>query len=185
MSGLLGQRRVFKGVSSGQGTIRDLLCIAFAQEILVPSRTLLIVAPWITNIVIFNNRNSHYSALNPEWSERDIGLIAVLVQLIRSGTSLHIAYRPNNHNEIFSKAMMEACQEGGVGGEFRMVSIETLHTKGILADTWLLTGSMNLTRNGVEMNDEYVAYDTRPRALAEARISFRDLFNSTDAKSNG
>jgi hypothetical protein len=31
---------------------------------------------------------------------------------------------------------------------------------------------MNLTYNGLELNDEMVVYDTRPKTIAEARLNF-------------
>jgi phosphatidylserine/phosphatidylglycerophosphate/cardiolipin synthase-like enzyme len=42
----------------------------------------------------------------------------------------------------------------------------------VLLKRGLLTGSMNLTYNGLELNDEMVVYDTTPKTLAEARLNF-------------
>ena len=47
-----------------------------------------------------------------------------------------------------------------------------LHTKGVLLKRGLLTGSMNLTHNGLELNDEMVVYDTTLKTIAEARLNF-------------
>jgi phosphatidylserine/phosphatidylglycerophosphate/cardiolipin synthase-like enzyme len=42
----------------------------------------------------------------------------------------------------------------------------------VLLKRGLLSGSMNLTYNGLELNDEMVVYDTAAKTLAEARLNF-------------
>ena len=37
----------------------------------------------------------------------------------------------------------------------------------------LLSGSMNLTYSGLELNDELVLFETSPEAVAQARLAFR------------
>ena len=175
MSTVQTQRRIFKGPSTTQTAIRDLLTIAFANEVLVPGARLVIVAPWISDVAVFDNRASEFSGLNPEWSHKEIGLVEVLLQLARAGTRLDIATRTDEHNQRFIRRMRDQSEEAGVSDSIRLVEIENLHTKGILADTWVILGSMNLTRNGIEINEEFVAYDIAPHVIADARLNF-DLY---------
>jgi hypothetical protein len=63
--------------------------------------------------------------------------------------------------------------EAGVDDRLEILLVERLHTKGILTATGLLSGSMNLTYSGVELNDECVVFDTCPEAVAKARLAFR------------
>jgi phosphatidylserine/phosphatidylglycerophosphate/cardiolipin synthase-like enzyme len=53
-----------------------------------------------------------------------------------------------------------------------------LHTKGVLTKRGLLIGSMNLTYNGLELNDEVVVFDTTLKSLAEARLNFESYIET-------
>jgi PLD-like domain len=172
------QRRIFKGASTTQSVIRELLTLVFCQELLSPGAKLVIVAPWISDVPIFDNRAGNFSALNPEWGQRDIGVIEVLVHLCRAGTKVDVAVRPDEHNQLFVRKIAEAADEAGVSDSIRVGEIENLHTKGILADSWVILGSMNLTRNGIEINEEYVTYDVGPESVAGARVHFNRLLAS-------
>jgi hypothetical protein len=48
----------------------------------------------------------------------------------------------------------------------------TLHSKGIAGDGYLLSGSMNLTYNGVEVLDELVHFDTDRELVDQAHVAF-------------
>ena len=172
------QRRIFKGASTTQSVIRELLTLVFCQELLSPGAKLVIVAPWISDVPIFDNRAGNFAALNPEWSQREIGVLEVLVHLCRAGTNVEVAVRPDEHNQLFIRRIAEAAEEAGVRDSIRVVEIENLHTKGILADSWVILGSMNLTRNGIEINEEYVTYDVGAEPVAGARVHFNRLLAS-------
>ena len=49
---------------------------------------------------------------------------------------------------------------------------ERLHTKGILTSRGFLSGSMNLTYSGLDLNEELITYDTDEQSLAVARLAF-------------
>ncbi len=49
---------------------------------------------------------------------------------------------------------------------------DALHTKGLLTDRALLSGSMNFTYGGFELNDEVISFDVDLQQIAEARINF-------------
>jgi hypothetical protein len=48
-----------------------------------------------------------------------------------------------------------------------------LHTKGILLGGCLLMGSMNLTYNGMVINDEWVEFSIDSAELGRTRLEFR------------
>jgi len=172
------QRRIFKGATTPQGEIRDLLSSVFTQELLVPSPVLTIIAPWLSNVTIIDNQAGNFSGINPDWPHRAIRLNEVLVQLAQVGTDLRIAVRPDDHNRSFARKMTDSAEEGGVAERLRLVAIENLHTKGLLGQSWVILGSMNLTWNGIEINEEYVSYETTPDAVSQAQLHFNQLFQS-------
>lgn len=166
-------RRIFKSVITSQNLIRELLQQMLLAELLAPSTDRAwLVSPWISNVVILDNRGAGFSTLNPDWGEREIRLIEVLVYLMARGTPLAVATSFDTHNDPLLQVLEEAAAEAGVGDMLTIVRRETLHTKGILLSRGLLTGSMNLTYRGLEINDEHVMYDTSREPIAQARIAF-------------
>ena len=166
-------RRIFKSAATSQNLIRELLQMMFLGELLAPGgERAWLVSPWISNVVLFDNRAGGFGSINPEWSSREIRLTEVLRDLMARGTALGIATSLDDHNDPLIDALVMAADEGGLTDKLCIVRREHLHIKGVLLKRGLLTGSMNLTYNGLELNDEMVVYDTTPKTLAEARINF-------------
>lgn len=168
-----GTRKIFKSAITSQRAVREVLSMVFAQELLAPSRDVFIVAPWISNIVVFDNRLGQYTTLNPEWAKREIRLAEVLVAIAASGTALHIHTRPDDHNKTFKRRITEAMTDTGLLEQLRWSDRNArLHTKGVLTDRVLVDGSMNLTESGVALNDESVTVSFAPDQVANARMHF-------------
>lgn len=166
-------RRIFKSAATSQNLIRELLQMMLLGELLAPGgERAWLVSPWISNVVLFDNRAGGFGSINPEWSNREIRLTEVMRDLMARGTALGIATSLDDHNDPLIDALIIAADEGGLTDKLCIVRREHLHIKGVLLKRGLLTGSMNLTYNGLELNDEMVVYDTTPKTLAEARINF-------------
>lgn len=166
-------RRIFKSAVTSQNIIRELLQMMFLGELIAPGTDRVwFVSPWISNVVIFDNRAGGFGSVNPEWSSREIRLIEVAVNLMVRGTPLGIATSYDIHNDPFLLALREMAEEEGVLSKLFVVQRQHLHTKGVLLSRGLLTGSMNLTYNGLELNDEMVVFDVSAKNLAEARLNF-------------
>lgn len=174
-------RRIFKSAVTSQNLIRELLQSMFLGELIAPSgQRAWLVSPWISNVVIFDNRAGGFGSINPEWSSREIRLIEVMINLMVRGTPLGIATSFDMHNDPFLLAVREMADEEGVADKLQIVQRKHLHTKGVLLSRGLLTGSMNLTYNGLELNDEMVVYDISPRTLAEARLNFESYVGADE-----
>ena len=166
-------RRIFKSAVTSQNLIRELLQIMFLGELLAPGgERAWLVSPWISNVVLFDNRAGGFVSINPEWGCREIRLIEVMTDVMSRGTSLGIATSLDVHNDPLIDALVTAADEAGISDKLEIVRRQHLHIKGLLVKRGLLTGSMNLTYNGLELNDEMVVYDTTSKTLAEARINF-------------
>jgi phosphatidylserine/phosphatidylglycerophosphate/cardiolipin synthase-like enzyme len=166
-------RRIFKSAVTSQNLIRELLQLMLLGELLAPGgERAWLVSPWISNILLFDNRAGGFGSVNPEWGNREVRLIEVAVNLIARGTPLGIATSFDTHNDAFIATVNEAAEEAGLSDQLLVVQRQHLHTKGVLLKRGLLTGSMNLTYNGLELNDEMVVYDTNAKTLAEARLNF-------------
>lgn len=166
-------RKIYKSAVTSQHAVREVLSMVFAQELLAPSRNVFIVAPWISNIVVFDSRVGQYATLNPGWAKREIRLVDVLVAVAANGTALHIHTRPDDHNKAFKRRIFEAMTDAGLLDHLRWSDKNgQLHTKGVLTDWALVDGSMNLTVSGVALNEEAVTVSFEPEQIAAARMHF-------------
>jgi phosphatidylserine/phosphatidylglycerophosphate/cardiolipin synthase-like enzyme len=167
-------RRIFKSSTALQGAIQEVLVFAFCQELLAPSSKLFLVAPWISNIVVFDNRLGQFSALNPDWAKRDVRLTDVLLVAAANGTRIHVLTRPDVHNQQMERRLKGAMSDAGLGQLLEWKVIPLLHSKGLLGDRFYLDGSMNLTESGVHLNDETIAVSYDESVIAQARVHFED-----------
>jgi len=166
-------RRIFKSAATSQNLIRELLQLMLLGELLAPGGDRVwLVSPWISNVVLFDNRAGGFGSVNPEWAAGEIRLIEVAINLMARGAPLGIATSFDAHNDALIERLDAAAGEAGLVGKLTIVRRQHLHTKGVLVKRGLLTGSMNLTYNGLELNDEMVVYDTVFQTLAEARLNF-------------
>jgi phosphatidylserine/phosphatidylglycerophosphate/cardiolipin synthase-like enzyme len=154
---------------SGARQVGDLLQNVFAAELVVPSRCLWIVSPWISDIIVLDNQANAFTTIAREWPRTRIRLVSVLAHLIRRGTGVVIATRPDEHNIEFLSRL-----EAVVGETDRLYihKTHTLHEKGLLGDRYYLSGSMNLTYNGITFNEEVVHFFTDAPNVASTRHTF-------------
>jgi phosphatidylserine/phosphatidylglycerophosphate/cardiolipin synthase-like enzyme len=150
--------------------VPDLLQMLFLSELLAPSRCIWLVSPWITDIPVIDNRSNGFLAFESSWVRSGIRLSQVLGRLLDLGTTVHVATRPVEHNAAFIdrlKRLVEADRP-----PLEVHTAEELHEKGILGDTYYLSGSMNFTYNGISLNEEAVQYTTEPAFVAHNRVLF-------------
>ena len=163
-------------------TIPALLQTVFASELVRPSRCLWLVSPWVSDIEVLDNRTNAFRHLEPRWPRGPVRLSDVLATLVSRGTEVHVATRPSlpwltprdsgRHNERFLEELQQRVPEG-TSLHVHREEEENLHTKGLLGDRFLLSGSMNFTFNGVFVNDEHVRFTTDSVEVAEVRLAFR------------
>lgn len=165
-------RRIFKTATSSQQEIRELLQFIFVSEVLSPGERIWLVTPWISNVPILDNRSGLFSSLDPNWGQRIVRLNEILVRLMEFKTEVVIVTRPDDHCKNFVQSLQEELELMGGANRLVVQWREELHTKGILTYKSLLTGSMNLTNNGLDLLDEQVTFDTDPRDIAQGRINF-------------
>ena len=156
----------------------DALQCVFVSEILVPSTPLWIVTPWISDVPIIDNRAGGFAGLIPALPQRWIRLGEILEQQLVRGGSLVIACRPDDHNRSFTDQLRRRTQEVGSEQRVRVCLSAELHEKGILTNTILLSGSMNLTYNGLRVLEEMIHLTDEGNEVARARIAYQDRWGS-------
>jgi phosphatidylserine/phosphatidylglycerophosphate/cardiolipin synthase-like enzyme len=171
-------RRIFKSQLAGTAVIRELLQSMMVGEMLRSGKSAWIVSPWISNVVLLDNRPGSFDALNPEWGRREIRLADALLSLMTRGREVVIVTRNLESNVKFLDELKEAADQHLLSESLEVVVRDNLHTKGILFSESLLLGSMNLTFSGLQINDEWIEYSTDAEDVAKARLefeSYRDL----------
>jgi hypothetical protein len=94
------------------------------------------------------------------------------MRLVELGTEVVIVTRPDEHCRNYVHRLREELDSMGRAQRLVVLWREELHTKGILTSLALVTGSMNLTNNGLDLLDEQMTLDTDPTDIAQGRINF-------------
>lgn len=166
-------RRIFNHANSSREVLQELLQNIFTSEILLPSKEVWIVSPWISNIEIFDNRGGAFTSLCPDWQGLTVRLQQILVLLMSVGTNVKIISNLDNHNDRFFQSIEQKCLDTGLNENLILHRKETLHTKGIFTQHGSLTGSMNLTFNGVKILDEHLIYTISRADIAKDILECR------------
>ena len=166
---------------TSQNVIRELLQMVFLSELLNPSEEIWFVSPWISDIVLLDNRTGGFDSVNPDWRGREIRLADVAIHLLIGGSRVIVVTRGDDHNRRFLERLEGLAHESTVEGLLEVIVRDILHTKGILSDSSLILGSMNLTYNGMELNDEFLEYDTAKESIASARLAFESYRRESSA----
>lgn len=165
-------RRIFKSQQTGSVTIHELLQSMFVGEILEAGDKIWIVSPWVSNIVLIDNRTGNFDSLCPEWGRKEIRLSDVLVGLMDKGTKVVLVTRDLDTNKPFLNRLKETAVTHAVDHHLLLRLDPLLHTKGILLSNSLLIGSMNLTENGLKINDEWIQFSIDRGDIAMTRLEF-------------
>lgn len=165
-------RRIFKNQVTGAATLRELLQTMFVSEVLNTEGTLWFVSPWISNVVLIDNRSGNFDSVNPEWGRREIRLSEGITALMGRGAKVVVVTRPIDTNEAFLDALQDQTERQSLQSQLTILKRESLHTKGILLSRSLLLGSMNLTYGGLEIHDEFIEYCIDPEDIARTRLEF-------------
>ena len=154
--------------------LADALQCLFVSEVLLPSRPLWIVTPWISDVPLVDNRTGRFAGLVPALPKRWLRLGEIIEQLLIRSGSVVIACRPDDHNRLFTDQLQRRSREIGRDAKVRVWLSPDLHEKGILSATAFLSGSMNLTYNGLRRLEEVIHITDDIDSVARTRASYQD-----------
>jgi HKD family nuclease len=96
-----------------------------------------------------------------------------LLALMLRGCKVNIFTREDEQSNIpFINGLKEAVHQNFVDSLLNIKLSDKLHTKGLLLSKSLLMGSMNLTYNGLEMNDEWIQFSIDPEDISKTKSEF-------------
>jgi hypothetical protein len=148
--------------------VRDLFQNLFIAELIHPSPKLWLFFAWISDVEIIDNSAREFAALEPDWPATPIRLSQVLRALLSRGVELRLVIRADGHNDYFI-ARLQALK-ARYGDQIKWTVDKSFHAKGLLGADYFLSGSMNLTLNGISINGEHLVLRTDPAAVAEQSI---------------
>lgn len=162
-------RQFLHSAADARNAARELLQIVFAAELLMPSRCLWIVSPWLRDVPVLDNSAGSFLFLCPTFARSDVRLSRVLRELIDRGTTIVIATRPDPGNQQVFDGLR------GLSRPDALVFHERpeLHAKGIVGDRYALSGSMNLTYNALDRLTELLVYQTARESVEPLRLAFQ------------
>jgi hypothetical protein len=152
----------------------SVLTAVLLSELVSPSATLWLVSPWISDISAIDNSGGGFDSVFVDAASRMYTLSEVLALLTRTGTRLSVVTRPDPHNLAF----LERLDRLADPAKLSVIRHEDVHEKTFCGDRWILSGSMNFTVRGMQVNDEATTYKVSVEAAAAARLDFRHRFGA-------
>ena len=159
-------------------TLRDLLQTLFVAELMTPGRRLWMVSPWITDIPVLDNCTGEFASLVPEWDYTPIRLSQFFNHLAGRMTEIFLVTRENttSPNASFANLMMDLEEKHPERFHFRFADL--VHEKGLLSESFFLSGSFNYTLNGISINDEVAHLFTIDETIAGQQVAYSRIWNN-------
>jgi hypothetical protein len=179
-------RTIHRAYSQSNTAISDLLQALFTAELVVSSKQLLVISPWLSDFPVLDNRNGQFSYLEIVWGPHPIRLSSVLRALLNRGTEIKIKCLNRHNEDRFVETLSRMSELDGTSRLLRVLQdpepkdaqTGLSHEKALVADNWALWGSMNLTYNGVQVNGELVDFTTESTAVAQKRALLSAQFDA-------
>ncbi len=168
-------RQFLQTASDARNSVRELFQTIFAAELVLPSRCLWIVSPWLRDIPVLDNDTGDFLTVCSEFPKTTVRLSRVLRELLNRGTQVVIATRPESGNRQVLDGLGEAARSANVVFHERA----DLHAKGLVGDRYSLIGSMNLTYNGLAHLTEMLIFETDRARIEHLRLAFRREYGGT------
>jgi len=156
--------------SHGSGRqLRDLLASALSTLLMMGEgkRPAYFSSPWMSDFVLLENYYREYEGLSPDLADQsEIRFSDYLPRLSRKLPVRIITTRSDT-----SEAFLKNLQVRGISKiEYRYAEDE-YHEKGILAPSFYIEGSMNITYSGVYVRGEKITYHTNSDVQGANKIA--------------
>lgn len=156
--------------------LADALSICLVTELLSPSRPLWLISAWISDVEILDNTAGGFEAIAPDWPRAPIRLSAVLTRIVEVGGSIFVGMGSDPHNEMFVEKLRGI--RGLAPDRVRWAVAEELHQKCLCGDRFALRGSMNVTWNGLNANEEQMTLTTTVADVRRLQLELADRWGA-------
>ena len=143
-------------------------------ELITPGPCLWIVSPHVRDIAILDNRGGHFHDLDTTWGLKIIRLSDVVLRLLSLGGRVVIATRKDIDNDRFLEDIKRTASLRDLSGGLTLHSVQHLHEAGILGSQFHLSGSLELTFEGLNILEDTIQYTTAAAQVAAARLDLQN-----------
>jgi hypothetical protein len=172
------KRIIRKGRFVANYDVQNALESLFVAETLKGSQEFWIVSPWLSDVVVIDNRGGRFAHLS-ELGDRKLRLTDVLLYLVnRFGTKVTVVVSDDGWASEARMGIPAAFSQAGKSNFLNMHvrSRDHLHDKIVATSDWLVSGSMNFTKQGITVRDEHVDIETDPALIAPILIDLRNRY---------
>jgi phosphatidylserine/phosphatidylglycerophosphate/cardiolipin synthase-like enzyme len=174
-------RLIHRTAASSSRDIDECLTGLLFSELLSPGRRLILVSPWMSDFPVLDNRGGRFTAVDPAWTAGRVQFSAVLRALLARGVLIKIACGEGDREDDFLDRVRLGARLDGTAD--RLVTFRPprdhrvfSHEKALIADSWAVYGSMNLTYSGVTINGELITVTTDPSAVGTVAMQMGQFF---------
>ncbi len=173
-------RDIFRRSHYARNEVRELLQSIFVSELIRPSKEVWLVSPWLSDVEVIDDTAGAFASIVGYSLSTSLTLSAALLCLAEAGTRVRVVTRPGDSQD-FRDALNRHRAHSPHKGRITILSVETLHTKGLVGDDYRIMGSMNFTFNGIRINDEAIRFDRSAEAVAQMRLEFEQQYGDAGA----
>lgn len=168
----MSARTIQKTSGRARNDAAEILEFFFGAELLNPSPCIWVVSPWLSDVPVLDNRHGGYESILPALPRTTLLLSRVLLHLASQGTHVVLATRSDEYSAALGDGLAGHLAEN----QLTIRRCDKLHSKGIVGANACLTGSMNLTHNGLDSLTEVLTVETDSQTIANIRLEFRTLY---------
>lgn len=166
----MNDRRITTHGGGASRLVSDMLQTLLLTELISPSRELLVLSPWISDIPVIDNSAGQFRTVLPGIPSRVVRFTEVLAVLARRDCRVRIVMRDDKKNTVVRNLIGDLPASRP---RPQILIRDKLHDKGILSDRFHVHGSMNLTHYGQNVNEEGLTVNSDPDAIARARLDYQ------------
>ena len=156
-----------RDIRSHGGSLVLLNCLQslFALETMNPGKELYIISPWISNSPIIDNRLGQVKQIFPFVRGNWVYLSDVLEACAWKGCKVRLVSDPEHTQTKEFISRLEPL--------IKTRRLENDHEKGLITSHYYISGSMNFTYRGINVNGEKIRITTAPHEVNQAILSAR------------
>ena len=174
---IASRRTVRRSSLTSAHEVAELLRMLLVVEVLDPSPCLWLVSPWISDVPVLDNTTLAFANIDEAWGAREVRLTELLHHRLRRDAGVVIATRFSEPaNQPFLEALRRVRSSVTDSDLLRIVDDDLLHEKGIASARFYVSGSLNITWNGIHVLGEKVELSTVPADVQGAVRSFSDRY---------
>lgn len=170
-------RRTLLRTSPGaRRELAELLQAVTVAEVLRPSPRLWVVSAVLDDAPVLDNRAGGFTAIEPAWGERSIGLIDVLVRNLTLGGQVAVVGGGGPDGERFLRRLRDAADAAGVASRLETRVAPSLPVQGIVGEGFHLSGALAWAAAGVTIAEEGISFEAGTETGARADVLFRQAY---------